>query len=66
MTELSIIFIGNELQELGPVFGDNPDLVAVSVRFQIFSSSTQRYVLSEYQPIMLSENRGGYLQLFAA
>ena len=39
------------------VFGDNPDLRAVAVRFQIFSSATQRYVLSEYQPFLFSENR---------
>ena len=61
MTELSIIFIENELQELGPGFDDNLDLVAVAVQFQIFSLATQRYVFSEYQPILLSENRGAYL-----
>ena len=38
----------------------------MAVWLQIFSSATQRYVLSEYQPILLSENRGptkNFLQL---
>jgi hypothetical protein len=52
---------GMNSKNMVSVFDDNPDLVALAVRFQIFSSATQRYVLSEYQPILLYGNRGAYL-----